>query len=342
METGVTHQDTEVSQQLNELYKAWDGARIRGWYNPVLRRLPRALAGLGRTIIRVGQLGRIFEAQAMLYRELINHQTRHGWRMAEFDGTLQSLQARLLAVQELVGVLETQLERTDHQFKQVQVAQQQFVDRGDFLAQLTELNTRLAMLENYPIQQQAQLTEFAARLEARLSEYIDSQAQVNEQVKLNTSLVRLFQQQHEIEHASEAITAPVLSGAELIYLIETLERDIPQLAQHTAIELSIQDNLAEGTVANGAAYFGHRMSSSGETYRVPNDAWYHIDFSPNWNRKVLFESATTRLAQDGHLIIVTAPEHEDIGSTNALEVEANRMLKLISGKDVRVYILRVR
>jgi glycosyltransferase involved in cell wall biosynthesis/SAM-dependent methyltransferase len=340
VETGVRHQDTEVSQKLNDLYVAWDGARIRGWYNPILRRLPRALAGLGRTIIRVGQLGRIFEAQAMLYRELINHETRHGWRMAEFDGTLQALQARLSAVQELVGVLETQAERTDYQFQQVQVAQQQFVYRDDFLAQLTELNTRLAMLENYPIQQQAQLTELATRLEGRLIEFIDSQAQVNEQVKLNTSLVRLFQQQREIEHAGEAATLPVLSGGELIHLIETLEREIPELAKHTAIELSIQDNLAEETLANGAAHFGRRLSSAGETYRVPNDAWYHIDFTPHWNRKVLFESAATRLARDGHLIIVTAPEHEDIGSTNSLEVEANRILKLISGKNVRVYILR--
>ncbi|HEU5097585.1 MAG TPA: glycosyltransferase, partial [Roseiflexaceae bacterium] len=80
-ETSVSYQDNDVSQQLNYLYKVWDGARIRGWYNPILRRLPRALAGLGRTMIRVGQLGRIFEAQAGLYRELIAHQSGQHWRM---------------------------------------------------------------------------------------------------------------------------------------------------------------------------------------------------------------------------------------------------------------------
>ena len=190
METGVKHRDTEISQKLKDLYVTWDGARIRGWYNPILRRLPRALAGLGRTIIRVGQLGRIFDAQAALYRTLISHETHLESQTVALDEMMQMLQDRLIAFQDLLGVLETNVERTDHQFQQVQVAQQQFVYRTDFLTQLADLNTRLAMLENYPVQ----LTELATQLDGRLSAFIDSQAQVNEQVKLNTSLVRLLQQ----------------------------------------------------------------------------------------------------------------------------------------------------
>ncbi|HEU5098082.1 MAG TPA: hypothetical protein VFU22_03490, partial [Roseiflexaceae bacterium] len=159
-------------------------------------------------------------------------------------------------------------------------------------------------------------------------------------VQLNTSFVRLFQQQREIERAGDEPALAVISGGDLIHLIDRLERELPELAQHSAIELSIQDHLAEATLASGAAYFGKRMSSSGESYRVPNDAWYHIDFTPNWNRDVLFESAVTRLAPGGHLIIVTLPEQTDPGDRSSLELIADRQLSLASGKEVRVYIWR--
>jgi hypothetical protein len=187
---------------------------------------------------------------------------------------------------------------------------------------------------------QAQLETSLQEATAQQQEAITRQSRLDHQVRLNTSYIRLFQQQLEsATRADGASTAEArLTKAELLDLFRALERETPDLAQAAAVELSIQDGMAEDILLEGASYFNERMSSAGTVYRVPNDVCYHIDFTDEWNRPKLFESAVSRLQPGGKFVIVTLPDHDSSVNVDGLEQIVNRILTLASGAQVRTYI----
>ena len=92
----------------------------------------------------------------------------------------------------------------------------------------------------------------------------------------------------------------------------------------------------------GAAFLGDRLSAKGSVYRLPNDLWYHIDFTADWARSVLFDSAATRLASGGGFVLVTASEHRRLAEHPRLQLQAELELHLLSGKRARAFLWRKR
>jgi SAM-dependent methyltransferase len=343
-QANMTASNNDELAAIQHLFRAWDGARIRGWYNATLRRLPLGLGKIGRTMVRVMQLGRIFDAQAQLYTAMIDHQ-------ANLGAYIDRLNVRL-------AEMNTQYETIVHQNELLQT---QNGSLAEFGAQIAELRNQLGHLDMRIGQATQHQTESQAHLEATLQQIATHQAQLetslqeataqqqeaitrqsrlDHQVRLNTSYIRLFQQQMEsATRADGTSTAEArLTKAELLDLFRALERETPDLAQAAAVELSIQDGMAEDILLEGASYFNERMSSAGTTYRVPNDVCYHIDFTDEWNRSKLFESAVSRLQPGGKFVIVTLPDHDSSVNADGLEQIVNRILILASGKQVRTYI----
>jgi hypothetical protein len=133
-----------------------------------------------------------------------------------------------------------------------------------------------------------------------------------------------------------------LTGDELLELLHILE-DVPfALAGCSAVELSFQAEHAEELITVGAGYLGDRLSSKGPLYRSPNDAWIHIDFTPNWNRTILFENAIRRLKPNGKFIIVTQPEHTVAPDALSLVAIDNQVMQLSGQRQVRIYLWQTR
>jgi SAM-dependent methyltransferase len=355
--TMTASNDNELAV-IQNLFRAWDGARIRGWYNANLRRLPLGLGKLGRTMVRVLQLGRVFEAQAQLYSAMIDHQANLGAyinqlnvRLSEMSSQFETIVHQTELLQKQIGSLaefsvqiaelRDQLTRLD--MRVGQASQHQIESYARLEADLQRVASHQAQLEANLREATAQQQETTAQqqeITARQQEATIRQSNLEHQVRLNTSYIRLFQQQLEsTNRADSSSTAEVrLTRAELLDLLRALEHEMPDLAQAAAVELSIQDGMAEDILLEGASYFNERMSSAGTTYRVPNDVCYHIDFTDEWNRPKLFESAVSRLQSGGKLVIVTMPDHDSSISVEGLGQIANSILTLASGKQVRAYI----
>ena len=337
--------NTELTT-IRNLLTAWDGARIRGWYNPILRRLPFGLAKLGRTIVRVMQLGRVFDAQAQLYAAMITHQDTLNTRIQQLTSHLATLETHMGGISSKTDMLHQQTQHLAAFTTQLGDLSLK-LERLDVTAQAASQQQQAASQQQMEHQAQLarQLEEIAvhqAQLETQLQEAATWQVDMDHQVRLNTSYVRLFQQQFKRDSSDEQSAADQASitGAELVELLRTLEQASAKLAQSVAIELSIQDGMAEDSLMAGATYFGERMSSAGATYRVPNDACYHIDLTNEWSRQGLLASAVSRLQDDGIFVIVTAPEYDTPGSIQQLELIEDRMLTLGSGRQLRAYLWR--
>lgn len=339
IETSMNDSNNAELVTVRNLLAAWDGARIRGWYNLNLRRLPFGLAKAGRTMVRIMQLGRIFEAQAQLYGAMINHQDHLGTHLGQLSAQLAALESQVGGISGQTGTLQAQAQ-------QLAELNARLGDLNLVLARLdTQTHATTQQLSEHQAHMHSQLQDIAerqARLEAQLQESTARQTDLDHQLRLNTSYIRLFQQQFKADSHDELASADAngIRSTELIELIQTLEQASPELAQAAAVELSIQDGMAEDTLIEGAAYFGERMSSAGESYRVPNDACYHIDLTNDWARQGLLASAVSRLQSGGTLAIVTAPENDSPSSMEQLEPIDDRMITLASGRQLRAYLWR--
>jgi glycosyltransferase involved in cell wall biosynthesis/SAM-dependent methyltransferase len=137
-----------------------------------------------------------------------------------------------------------------------------------------------------------------------------------------------------------------IDAGQLVNLLRDLERELPELAAARAVELSIQDIGAEAALVAGAEYFGARMASSGPTYRAPNDAWYHVDFTPGWNRPALLRNAPDKLKHGGLFVLITladnAPAPTPLNADGAaLTLRLDRAFEQRGTLPVRVYVWQV-
>jgi SAM-dependent methyltransferase len=385
-ETVIMQRSSETMEQARSHFRTWDEARIRGWYNRTLRRLPRPLGALGRSLIRVGNLGKVHEAQAQLSLTMIEHHSQIDQRLDETGGRIGELEVRsdeqsdqiasvwdqtrqaqqlttsLTALNGRVGQLERQLEQEVG--RQTAQLTQQIAGVEALLAELRAAQQQLAERLDAHSAGQQQLAErldtsqqqLAERLDTsqqQLAERLDTSQQLAEQwsserqaldlrVRQAISMTRLIQQRLDVEHAGGAPPAEAiaLAPAEALELIAELERASPDLAACTAVELSVAGAQAEQLVAVLAEYFGERTSSRESSYRYPNDAWYHIDFSAAWNRPSLFANAISRLGEAGYFVLVTVPEHDTPGAIAGLQQVEERTFELAGGRAIRSYVWR--
>jgi len=234
-------------------------------------------------------------------------------------------------------------EETKEQFahieRQFHVIEEQLDRQGRIEAQLSELNLSLSELAT-----RDEINERITHIQTQEHILVQRQIELDERVRQNTSYLRLMQQQAQIGELVFALPVheQVLTGEELINLIQILEHQFAPLAQANAIELSIQDEQAEPVLVAVTSYLGQRMASAGFTYRMPNDAWYHVDFTSVWSRSVLFKSANARLTPGGFFALITTPKHTDVPNGEGLHQVSDTNIVLSTQKHVRVLVWQSR
>lgn len=127
-----------------------------------------------------------------------------------------------------------------------------------------------------------------------------------------------------------------LTPRDVAELLRGLERG----ERAEAVEISFQDARAEDLLLAARRHFGGRLSSSGASYRAPNDLWIHADFTVHWSRPILLENAAARLAPGGRFLLVTAPAAGEAPRHERLILEEDREFPLASGGPVRVLAWR--
>ena len=99
-----------------------------------------------------------------------------------------------------------------------------------------------------------------------------------------------------------------LTREQALSLFAQLDELDSTIANAQAVEVSIQDLMAEDVLFAAVEHFGDRMSClDPEYYRAPNDLWINIDFTDRgWDRHNIWENARARLEKpDGRLVLVT-------------------------------------
>jgi len=149
----------------------------------------------------------------------------------------------------------------------------------------------------------------------------------------------------EVIPKSPQSTAPLfsLSREQSLSLFAQLDEMDSTISDAQAVEVSIQDLMAEDVLFAAVKHFGDRMSClDPEYYRAPNDLWINIDFTDRcWDRQNIWENARSRLQKpDGRLVLVTQVDRavpEDAG----LELIDDAFLELNS-ETVRVFVFGFR
>lgn len=136
--------------------------------------------------------------------------------------------------------------------------------------------------------------DMRAEMEARLEP-------VEEQGRFHTGQIRYLL---DAQRDAESDVHP-LAGENLIRLLTLLERDRPELAQASHASITIQNGhyaaSTEPMIVLAAQYFGERLTQYGQR----NTVWYHVDYTENWQRTILFQNAHSKLDIGGWLVIMT-------------------------------------
>ncbi|HEU4328968.1 MAG TPA: hypothetical protein VFS21_37870 [Roseiflexaceae bacterium] len=362
--------NSELINQMRAFFNIWDEARMRGWYNRTLRRLPKPAGAFARGLIRVANLGKVYEAQAQLSHTMLDLHTQTNARLEEASQRIVDLEVRSDQYGDQLVSVEDQRQQQAMLVTSISQLNSRITELGELKhelarigAEVTALRAQLGGLGEEQTalkgQVEAQSASYA-RLESLADglaqsqreqlhsqrEQLHSQAaaveRIEERVRQAIGATRLLQQQLSQQLGLETGADSPLTRAQLLAVLAGIERDVPQLAECSAVEISIQGEQNEEQIAAVAEYFTTRASSRGESYRFPNDAWYHIDFTPNWERADLFAGAQARLAADGLFVLVTSPEHELSGEREGLELVEDRVLTVEGGLRARVFIWRKR
>ena len=295
------------------------------------------------------QLTELEHQVQQITNEVLPESREHAERQSKFDMQLAQMTTQLARLEQEIGQLRrieseistlsqaldqqaasvarmaTQFDQVDGRIRDVERIESEI----STLSQALDERTRLVVS---PDLFEEKLLQIQAHMESRIRD-------VDEKTRLNTSYVRLLIGQYNAGAGMDEMRSALpLMKEDLLDLLHQLEHQYPELARCGSVELSVQDGAAEEMVAAGAAYFGDRMSSAGEVYRSPNDAWYHVDFTPDWKRSILFESARARLKRGGKFVLVTGPGNLDVPKPSNLDLVVDHIVALASARAVRVYV----
>lgn len=155
------------------------------------------------------------------------------------------------------------------------------------------------------------------------------------QARLEGALADLREELAALRGGPSAPPLP-LTPRDVAEILADLEKGTPEEERPGAVEISFQDARAEPLLLAARRHFGGRLSSSGPSYRGPNDLWIHLDFTAEWNRPILLDNAAARLQTGGRFLLVTAPGAGAPPQRSGLVLAEDREVSLRSGGPVRV------
>lgn len=307
-------QPGENRDQLEEIYSRWDSVRSRSGLEEAVggNTVKRAVGFVGRTATRVRDLGVSWDLQRDLFRALIDGQTALGERLRSLEKGSS-------------GDLGTRISRLEK----------------------SEADIRGALDVMWSLHAQAGTGEGGEGGGAEMANLRDRHEILRvRQVRLEGALADLREEIAALRTGvggaleASALRAVPLTPRDLAELLVLLEEETPAGERAGAVEVSIQDVRAEDLLLAARRHFGGRLSSSGPSYRGPNDLWIHVDFSARWDRPDLPENAAARLAPGGLFLLVTATSTAAAPAHPRLVLEEDREIPLAVGGAVRVLTFR--
>ncbi len=171
--------------------------------------------------------------------------------------------------------------------------------------------------------------------ESRLEDHGERIQELEEKTRLQGSHIRRLDQSNTTSQTASGHLHP-LAGERLPRLISLLEQRIPELVRARQVGVTIQDGVADEMIAIQSAYFGERLGM----YGTKDDAWYHVDFTPEWNRDILFENALSKLQPGGHFILISAAGNIERGDNRPLEQVLSEVFDVTPTVRASVHIWR--
>jgi hypothetical protein len=159
------------------------------------------------------------------------------------------------------------------------------------------------------------------------------------QIRLEAALADLRDEIAVLRGGASVAVLP-LTPRDFALLLAQLEEGVPAGERAGAVEVSLQDIRAESLLWAARRHFGGRLSSSGPSYRGPNDLWIHVDFTADWSRPLLLENAAARLEPSGRFVLVTAPATGEVPRHVGLVLAEDRQVPVTEGGPVRVLVWR--
>lgn len=304
-------------QQIEEIYRRWDTLRSRSGLDEASSgsSVKRAVGFMGRTATRVRDLGVSWDLQRDLFRALIDGQAALGERLRSLEeggGGDGNLGARL-----------SRLETSE-------------ADIRGALDVMWSLHAKAGSGEGGAVSggEMANLRDRHEILRVRQTRLEGALADLREEI----AALRTGTGGGTLE-ASAARAVP-LTPRDFAELLVLLEEQTPVGERAGAVEVSLQDVRAEDLLLAARRHFGGRLSSSGPSYRGPNDLWIHVDFTARWDRPDLEENAAARLAPGGLFLLVTATSTTGAPAHPRLVLEEDRQIPLSAGTPVRVLTFR--
>ena len=177
-----------------------------------------------------------------------------------------------------------------------------------------------------------------ARSEARLDDQERRYEDLEERSHLQASHLRRLEQSRTVGSGENPATNSQhpLAGDLLPRLIALLEQQFPELTRARQVGVSIQDGAADDMIAIQAAYFGERLGM----YGTRDDAWYHVDFTPEWNRAILFDNALSKLAPGGNFVLISDPRNVDRMEVRPLAKVLSQVVDITPTVQASVHIWR--
>jgi glycosyltransferase involved in cell wall biosynthesis len=178
-----------------------------------------------------------------------------------------------------------------------------------------------------------QVMEIADRMRL-LQTYVD---RVEKLSRTSAGLVRVLAQQVEVPSVgARSPMSCVLGGSNLEALLVKIEREVPLLARAQVVGFSVADPCADDLIMVAAGFFGQRLDAIG--WKTKNDALYHVDFTEEWERDVLFDNAASKLISGGHLVVVTDEGTPRAARDHGMTFVFDRAVAAYPGTEARVRI----
>lgn len=149
------------------------------------------------------------------------------------------------------------------------------------------------------------------------------------EVRLNAALPRAHIRPNQLPESNPAF---ILTDDQFVSLLKQLDHIAPYLAQSRPVGISIQSSTTESLILLAAAYFGERL----QIHEL--QAWYHLDFTSDWNRPSLFENAMANLVNSGWLVLITESQNTGVADVNTQLHLCYDQLIGVGSLIVRVYI----
>jgi hypothetical protein len=311
--------DEDPAERAERLYRRWDAVRARSALEQASGSGVRGGLGFARrALARIRDLGIAWDLQRDLVRVLLDRQLETEQRLRGLKESEVAIEQRLRDLEESGVAIEQRLRGLEESGVAERLAAIE-ATQADILG---ALNTMWKLHDAAGNVEMANLRDRHEILRVR-------------QTRLEGALATLREELAALRGEPAASPLP-LTPLDVAEILADLEKGTPEGERPGAVEISFQDARAEPLLLAARRHFGGRLSSSGPSYRGPNDLWIHVDFTAQWNRPVLLDNAAARLQPGGRFLLVTAPGAGAPPQRPELVLAEDREMPLRSGGPVRV------